>query len=287
MITHQEKKVITTQDGYKITALVLTPKNSSPKSVIQFHSGTVTKKEFYLKLAIYLVTQNFIIILFDYRGVGESKPKSLKGFEMSITDWGRQDANAVTSWIKTEYPLLKIHLLAHSMGGQIYGLMHEWNAFEKIIMLTTSSGNFNKFAPLLYKWKIKWPTIILLPSIIKVFSYLPGKFGVGEDWPKGVALDWIKNSKDNGLMPNYLHMKVNQSYFKQIDKKITAWYFTDDPISTSATIKELSLSYPKAKLNIKTIHPKEVELDSIGHFGLFKTKAKNRLWPLLAIELES
>ncbi|MFT6335847.1 MAG: putative alpha/beta hydrolase [Saprospiraceae bacterium] len=282
-----KKEIITTEDGYNITTFVLTPKSSCPKAVIQFHSGTVTKKEFYFKLATYLVEQNYTVILFDYRGVGESKPKSLKNFKMSIADWGRYDADAVTKWIKNEYPNLKIHLIAHSMGGQIYGLMHNWNTFDKIIMLTTSSGNFNKFAPPSYRRKIKWPTIILFPVIIKIFNYLPGKFGVGEDWPKGVAQDWITNSKENGLMPNYLHNKIGKSYYQQIDKNITAWYFTDDPMSTPETITELALSYPTARLNIKTIRPSEVGLDSIGHFGLYKSKAKNRLWPMLVEELEN
>ena len=281
-----KKEIIDTQDGYKITTLVLTPKSSSPKAVIQFHSGTVTKKEFYLKLANYLTEQNYIVVLFDYRGVGESKPKSLKGFEMSIADWGIHDANSVTTWIKNEYPHLKIHLLAHSMGGQIYGLMDGWDIFDKVIMLTTSSGNFNKFAPKTYKWKVKLPAKILFPLLNKIFGYVPGKFGVGEDWPKGVAQDWIKNSNENGLMPNYLHRKVSQSYYQNIDKNITAWYFLDDPMSTPETIKELALSYPKAILNIKTIHPSEVGLEKIGHFGLFKNKAENRLWPMLIEEIK-
>ncbi len=282
-----KKVIITTEDDYNITTLILTPKSSSPKAVIQFHSGTVTKKEFYFKLANYLTDQNYIVVLFDYRGVGESKPKSLKNFEMSISDWGEYDSSSVTSWIINEYPHLKIHLLAHSMGGQIYGLMHHWNAFDKVIMLTTSSGNFNKFTPNTYKWKVKWTAIMLFPLILKIFNYLPGKYGVGDDWPKGVAQDWIKNSKENGLMPNFLHQKVSKSYYHSIDKKITAWYFPDDPMSTPETIKELALSYPKAELNIKTIHPSDVELSSIGHLGLFKNKAKERLWPMLVKEFES
>ena len=282
-----KKNILTTQDGFKITTLVLTPKSANPKAVIQFHSGTVTKKEFYFKLATHLVEQEYIVVLFDYRGVGESKPKSLRSFNMSISDWGRYDANAVTTWIIKEYPKLKLHLLAHSMGGQIYGLMHDWNTFDKIIMLTTSSGNYNRFSPKSYKWKIKWPAIVLFPLLIKVFGYIPGKFGVGEDWPKGVAEDWSQNSKKNGLMPEFLHDKLGESYYHQIGKKITAWYFPDDPMSTPETIKELALSYPNAKLNLKIIHPSDVELEKIGHFGLFKSKAKNRLWPMLIEEIES
>ena len=282
-----KKEIIITEDGYNITAIILAPPVHNPKAVIQFHSGTVTKKEFYLKLATYLVAQNFIVVLFDYRGVGESKPKSLKSFDMSIADWGRYDATAVTKWIRAKYPDLSLHLIAHSMGGQIYGLMENWHVFDKVILLTTSSGNFNKFSPSSYKWKIKWPAILLFPLLLRVFGYIPGSVGVGEDWPKGVANDWIKNSRMNGMMPKYLHNKIGQSFYQQINRKITAWYFPDDPMSTPDTVKELALSYPNATLNIKTIHPSDVALERVGHFGLFKKKAEANLWPMLLDEIES
>lgn len=277
---------IITEDGFSITTLVLTPTSKKPKAVIQFHSGTVTKKEFYLKLAKYLVKQNYIVVLFDYRGVGESKPKSLKGFDMTIADWGQYDAPAITSWIKNNYPSLKIFLVAHSMGGQIYGMMKNWEDFDRVLFLTTSSGNFNKFSPKSYQWKIKWPSILLFPILYRIYGYIPGKFGVGEDWPMGVAIDWSNNSKTNGLMPEYLHQKAGLSFYKKINKEIRAWYFPDDKMSTPDTINELALSYPNADLTISTIYPVEVNLPYIGHFGLFKSTAEEQLWPRLIYEIE-
>jgi len=280
------RELIETEDGFKITVLTIKPSYSKPKAVIQFLSGTVTKKEYYLKLATYLTEQNYIVVLFDYRGVGESKPKTLKGFDMSIADWGRYDSVAVTDWIRSKYSTLSIHLIAHSMGGQIYGMMRNWDSFDKVIFLTTSSGNFNRFSPLIYKWKVKLPAMTIFPILNRVLGYIPGSIGLGEDWPKGVAKDWCRNSNLNGLMPNYLHDKIGLSYYKQMNKKITAWYFEDDTMSTFDTIDELQPSYPNAILNIKTIHPSDVGLEKIGHFGLFKQKAKTKLWPMLIKEIE-
>lgn len=280
------KELILTEDGFKITALILKPSVSKPKAVIQFHSGTVTKKEYYLKLASYLAEQNYIVVLFDYRGVGESKPESLKGFDMSISDWGRYDSVAVADWIRNSYPNLSVHLIAHSMGGQIYGMMRNWDVFDKVIFLNTSSGNFNKFSPITYKWKVKLPAMILFPILNRVLGFIPGSLGLGEDWPKGVAEDWYRNSKMNGLMPKYLHKKTGLSYYQHINRKVTAWYFADDSMSTLETVDELPLSYPKAIINIKTIHPSDVGLEKIGHFGLFKQKAEAILWPMLTEEIE-
>ncbi len=277
----KRKVEITTTDGVKLTALVVSPLSKNPKGVIQFHSGTVTIKEYYLKLATYLSKNGFVVVLFDYRGVGESRPTSLKGYEASISDWGQYDAEAINRWIKNEYPEIPIHLLAHSMGGQLYGLMESWDSFDKVVLLTTSSGNYNKFAPTFYRLKIKWPTKLLFPIMIRIFGYVPGYFGLGQDWPKGIAIDWQTNSKNNGLMPDYLKAKSERSYYDKINKKITAIYFTDDNMSTPATKSELPKAYPNADLNIITLRPTDVELKSIGHFGIFKKKAELRLWPMV------
>ena len=116
-----EKEIfIACEDGQQLGALVLQHPDQVVKAVIQFHSGTVVKKEYYLKYAKYLCDLGFIVVLFDYRGVGGSRPKSLRGFKASISDWGRKDAPAVLNWIKQTYPGLPIYLFAHSMGCLLY-----------------------------------------------------------------------------------------------------------------------------------------------------------------------
>lgn len=281
----REKIIIHTKDGYDVTVLILISEHKqSTQGVIQFHSGTVTKKEYYLKLATYLAQKCYIIVLFDYRGVGESKPNNLKDHKISIIDWGT-DADAVSEWISKTYPNLKIHLLAHSMGGQLYGLLSNWRIFDKVMFFNSSSGNFNKFVPSAYKWRIKWPSIILFPLLIKIYGFIPGKFGVGEDWPSGVAIDWLSVSKNNNLMPKYLSTKSNKSYYKQIDKKIISWHFSDDQMSPPNTINELGFAYPNATIVSRIFEPSEFGLDHIGHFGLFKRKAEDKIWPKIIDEL--
>ncbi len=282
-----EKRLIYTSDGTQLSALVVSSETNNPKAVVQFNSGTVTKKEFYLKLATYLAEQNYIVILYDYRGVGDSRPKKMRGYVASISDWGQYDANAVSHYIDSQYPNLKKHLLAHSMGGQIYGLMETWSSFDKVILLSTSSGNFNKFAPTINRLKVKWPAILLFPPLNALLGYIPGFVGLGQDWPKGVANDWLTNSKENGLMPSYLHNKVGHSYYNKINKKIIAWYFPDDTMSTPSTMEELTSAYPNAVLDMKVVQPSEIGMDKIGHFGIFKAKSKDKLWPMLLKEIES
>lgn len=270
---------ISTEDNFQLNLLYLIPV-CTPKAVIQFNSGTVTNKEFYLKLATFLCESGYIVVLYDYRGVGESRPKSLKGFQASISDWGAKDAYTVLEWIKVTFPKNEIHLLAHSMGGQLLGLMSNWKDLSKIILLATSSGNFNKFAPK-YRWKIKYPSILLFPIFLKHLGYIPKIMGTGSDWPSGVAKDWLSNSRNNGIMSDYQKNKTGKTFYEEIDKEIEAWYFQDDHMSTPSTIEDIHLTYPNAIISTTLFKPNDLELKRIGHFGIFKSFSKTNLWTLL------
>lgn len=272
----EEELTIVTQDDIHLSTLLISP-SVEPLGVVQFHAGTVIRKEFYLKFARFLSDQGFIVVLFDYRGVGGSRPTSLRRFNASIYDWGRKDATAVLDWIKDKYPHLPIHLFAHSMGGQIIGLMYNWPLFEKIVVVASSSGNWHNFDSS-YRRKISISTNLMFPINLFLFGYVPGRFGLGQDWPKGVAKDWWKNSQENGLMADHLTAKHGNVYYKVIDKKIDAYFIEDDHMATTATIPNFQKSYPNSTVTTILLKPFDYQFDSIGHFGLFKDWSKGKLW---------
>lgn len=278
MLKSTERKIqILTKDGIALSSLILLPEHGHIKGVVQFHAGTVVKKEYYQKFGRYIADQGYAVVLFDYRGVGESKPNSLRGFKASILDWGIHDATAVLDYIQKEFPNLPIHMVAHSMGGQIIGLMHNWQLLDKILVLASSSGNWHNFQPR-YRKKVKWSTTFTFPIMLPLLGYVPGYFGLGADWPKGVALDWWSNSRSNGLMAHHLSAQLDKSFYKEIDTRIDAWFFTDDHMATDLTVPNFQKSYPAADVRTKVISPESVGLVRIGHFGIFKEFTKDVLW---------
>ncbi len=274
-MTIEESSVITS-DQVHLSTLVITPDITS-KGVIQCHAGTVVRKEYYLKFGKYLAEQGYVVVLFDYRGVGGSRPSSLKGYDASISDWGAKDASAVLSWITSTYPGLPIHLFAHSMGGQIIGLMDNWHLFDKMIVVASSSGNWHNFQPS-YRRKIRLSSNIFFPINLKLLGYVSGRFGLGHDWPRGVAEDWWRNSQQDGLMADYMNNKIEKTYYKDVDKEIEAIWFSDDHMATPRTIPNYQKSYPNAKVRTRLISPDEYGFKTIGHFGLFKEWSKGKLW---------
>ncbi len=271
---------INTKDGLRLSAIIVSEHNYDPPlGVIQFHAGTVIRKEFYLDFAKYLSELSSCdVLLFDYRGVGSSRPKNLKGFEAGISHWGALDAPAVLEYIRYNYSGLPIHLVAHSMGGQILGLMNNWSYFDKIIMIASSSGNWNNFQSG-YRKKIRFLGKYIFPTVLKLIGYGPASFGLGQDWPELVAREWMENSMRDSLMADYMDSKLPNTYYDEVNKNILAWFFSDDHMATPSTVINLQKSYPNSKVQTKMICPDQLEIPKIGHFGLFKNSL---LKPLVA-----
>jgi predicted alpha/beta hydrolase len=93
---------IQTIDNFELSA-TLFKSNSVPKGVITINAGTCIKRQFYFRLAAYLSKKNYDVLTFDYRGVGDSRPSSLKGFESSIRDWASLDIKSVIDWMNKNY----------------------------------------------------------------------------------------------------------------------------------------------------------------------------------------
>jgi len=278
------KHLVETIDGQRLAVIELVPQLDTPKGVIQFHAGTVIRKEFYLKFGHFLCAQGYVVILFDYRGVGESRPASLRGYKAGISDWGSKDASAILKWICTRYPQLHISLMAHSMGGQILGLMPEWAIFNKIVLIASSSGNWNHFSPS-YRSKVKRSTNLFFPIIIPVLGYVPGFLGFGADWPRGVAQQWWDVCRYDLLMKDYLNQQGYPCYFEDIDTPITAYFLSDDHMATELTMPHMQMTYPRSEVTTHMLSPSDFALEKIGHFGPFKEWTKGPIWEQIASSL--
>lgn len=280
----QNNIFITTSDGYELSALEVVPSDRNVSAVVQVHAGTNMAKEFYLKYATFLAEDyGLAVVLFDYRSVRESRSKSLRGFKTSVADWGT-DAESVLQWIRSKYSRLRIHLFAHSMGGQIYGLMPSWDSFYNVVFIASSSGNYNNFIPS-YRFKSRLMSNSMFPIVLPLLGYAPGWLGLGPDLAKGVAKDWWHVSKQNMLMADHLKAQRPDHSYDAINKEISAIFFSDDHMATAKTVPNIQRSYPNATVKTQVITPDMYRLQKLGHFGLFKKWSKGDLWHDIARKL--
>lgn len=269
-------QTLNTADGRQLTARIYTPEVPVRRAVLIAPAMGVPQR-FYEAFATWLTTQGVAAMSFDWRGTGESAPKRLRGYQASITDWATKDLPAVVDAFCAHWPDVPRTYLGHSLGGQLFGWLDKPERFERA--LTVASGNgywkLNAGAVKLQAPFLWW---ILAPVAITLAGYFPGKrLGAVGDLPAAAMWQWRKWC----LHPDYLGAEgpALRAQYAQVRVPITAVVLDDDELLSPAGIRKLYRLYEQAPVRFEHLHPHQVGMKRIGHFGLFKATAEQSLWP--------
>src|SRR5690606_14560318 len=134
----------------------------------------------------FLAANGFIVLSYDYRGVGGSRGKSLRGMPASLMDWGQLDMKAAISYAIDNHSQLPCILIGHSIGTQLIGFAENNNHLRAVIGIGSSTGTW---------WKMKrgfsvsafllW--YVINPVLTPLFGYAPLKrLRIMEDLPRNV-----------------------------------------------------------------------------------------------------
>ncbi len=84
-------------DGYAIRGFFWRHpgEGRAARPVVIINPATSVRCRYYFRFADFLFNNGFDVIAYDYRGIGESRPESLRGFDAGWLDWGRLDFEAV------------------------------------------------------------------------------------------------------------------------------------------------------------------------------------------------
>ena len=245
--------------------------------MLQLQGGTGIPRTFYLRYARHAAARGAAVVLADYRGVGASRPASLRGFEAHMRWWGERDMPGILAWITTEYPGLPRALLGHSAGAQLVGLMPNHAALGAVAAIAAGSGYWRLLqAPYRYFSLLVWYG--LAPLLIPALGRFPARrLGLGEDLPAGVAWEW----RDWCLHPPYIGRRLGetmlQPHYDAVRTAIRAWAFTDDPIAHPDSTRELMRLYAHAPVTVVATTPEEAGVRRIGHLDFFRERCR-ALW---------
>jgi predicted alpha/beta hydrolase len=118
-------------DGYPLAATLFLPRGIKRHAVL-INSATAVLRKIYRGFAGYLAHRGCAVLTYDYRGIGDSRqksmegynqPKSLVGFKASMSDWAALDITAAVTWMRERYHNLPLGYVGHSFGGQVLGLL--------------------------------------------------------------------------------------------------------------------------------------------------------------------
>ena len=268
---------LTASDGYAIGAATF----GAGKPLL-IMPATGVPQSYYAKFAAYLAERGFSVLTFDYRGIGRSKNGDLRKMTARMRDWALLDAAAAFDFLLRQGSD-PVSVVGHSFGGQAIGLLPQSQHIRGALIVGSQSGYWRNWPPLGRLWM--WPTIhIGLDAVTKLFGYFPGsRLGFGEDLTPGVAREWASWCRN----PTYLvgALGVADDYAR-VRSPFRAYAISDDAFAPLPAVDALGRLYPNARWETRAVAPRELGVDSIGHFGFFRERFRDSLWREAADWLE-
>jgi predicted alpha/beta hydrolase len=267
---------VTTQDKYVLGASRYEPQGST-HSEIFLVGATGVPQGFYQRFAHHANAQGFAVTTFDYRGLGASAPKKLRGFRMNYLDWGRQDAAAVLDHITNTLAQGKpIYMVGHSYAAHGFGLMPNHGLIEKFYTFAGGAG-WSGYMPFIERLKVEFLWRVLGPILTPLLGYMPGKLIGGLDLPLDVYRQWRHWCK----FPNYFFdlpaMKPELRLFNEVRTPIMAVNADDDLWALPASRDAFFKGYTQAVVTPVTLESAKFGIKGIGHMGYFR-RGSEPLW---------
>jgi predicted alpha/beta hydrolase len=266
---------VVTADQYAIQTTRFEP-STPAHSEILVGGATAVPQFFYQRFAKHANAAGFAVTTLDYRGIGKSAPKSLKGFKMNYLDWARQDLVAVLDEVNQKRGQKPIYMVGHSYGGHAFGLMRNHQLVNKLYTFASGAG-WSGYMPLAERLKVELLWKVLGPVVTPFTGYMPGAFIGGEDLPIDVYRQWRKWCS----YPNYFFddtsIQNELKHFPEVTSPILAANSNDDLWAPPASRDAFFKGYSKAPFTALTIDGSRFGSKGIGHMGYFR-KGSESLW---------
>lgn len=274
-------------DGYALNGFVWRHRDvsTSLQPVVIINPATSVRCRYYSRFADFLHSHGFDVITYDYRGIGESRPPSLKGFEAGWIDWGRLDFEAVLQYTASTFPGQPIHVVAHSVGGFLIGLAASNHLVSRVFTMGAQFAYWRDYARhrrlrLLLKWHV------VMPALTALLGYFPGRrLGWLEDTPHGVVRDWTARHprfedayRRGSLILSAAERRELVERFAAMQGATLAVSVTDDEFGTVPAIRRLLRYYRNSPATHLHIPPESIGLGEIGHFAFFHSRFEQSLW---------
>ncbi|MFW2096661.1 alpha/beta fold hydrolase [Acinetobacter sp. ULE_I057] len=275
-----ENLTITCADSYSLTARFYPAKQSTNRLPILVCPATGITQSFYHHFIEWLAQQGSDVLVFDFRGIGDSLHGPIRQSTASIQDWGQLDIPAAIETLLNKTGKEQVILLGHSAGGQLLGIVSNYKKVAQVIAISGSTGHVKglrgrtkRMAPVMFNM------IFPISSLVK--GYGATKFlGMGENLPKNVAKQWAEFCSKPGYVMNAIGKTIFEDYHNEIQCPITVYWSSDDEIATEANVKDLLRLYPEAPTEMIELKPKDTGHKAIGHMLMFR-KSHQNLWPIM------
>jgi predicted alpha/beta hydrolase len=273
VIADSEDFALRALDGYPLTATFYP---AASEEFIVLAGATAVPRGFYRRFAVYAQSRGINVVITDYRGIGDSKPKSLRGFEMEYADWSRHDLGAAVQWASERG---RVWIAGHSLGGHALGQLPN-PALVQAAYVCGAGAGWHGWMPRPERYRTWFFWNVMGPVATRILGYMPmSMLGAGEDIPMGVYRDWkywcgfphyfFDDPKARAITDKFLNVKF----------PVAAAVSTDDlwapPVSRDAFFK----GFRSARVDRIDFTANDLSVKQIGHMGYFRVQPGAALWP--------
>ena len=252
-------------DGYPLAGELFLPRGP-PKGVVLIAGAMAVRASFYSPLAQFIAEQGAAALIFDYRGVGGSRPEgSLRGFHATFHDWGERDLAGAVDLLAARFPGVPLFWIGHSAGAQLMGLVPDAR-IRAALFVAAGTAYWGS-----YRGKARAVMAALFfgvfPALTALAGYLPmSRFGQGDDVPLGVAREWCAWGRDSRYVYGYAEPRGGLGY-TAYSGPLRAIAIEDDAYAPRTAVEHLLSLYESARKELHTLPAGE---RPTGHFGFFR-----------------
>lgn len=257
-------------DGVPLAATLFTPA-AAPERLVLVAPATGVRRRLYRPFAEHLAARGLAVLTWDWRGTGDSRPASLRGFAATMRQWGERDLAGVIDWAGARLPDARLLALGHSYGGQSVGLAPNAGRLAALLTVGSQEGWYGHW-PWPARWKYAALWHVAVPAATRLAGWFPASlFGLGEDLPAGVALEWARWCRSPGYLGDYRGHRA-------FTRPLLAFSFDDDPYAPHRAADALHDRYGSVEQVRRRVAPADVGVPRIGHFGFFRAGLVPSLW---------
>ncbi|MBN3855811.1 alpha/beta fold hydrolase [Paraburkholderia sp. Ac-20340] len=257
--------------------------DGSPRPLAIVNAATSVRCRYYFRFAACLHRHGWDVLVYDYRGIGASRPARLADLDATWLDWGERDFEAALRYACEAFAGQPVDVVAHSIGGLVTGLAPSGGSIRRVVTVGAQYAYWRDYAPrsrlpMLLKWHA------VMPLLTWMCGYFPAKrLGWMEDTPRGVALSWSRSrarfEETHARAPGARSALVKR--LAAFPAPVLAISLSDDPFGTTPAIERLLAYFTRAPRTHLRIAPAQIGVDEIGHFAFFHSRFEETLWPLV------
>ena len=270
-------------DGYELGGTLFLPHgNCTRHTAVLFNCGGGILALRYARLARYLAARGYPTLIYDYRGIGESRPPRLRALRASNEDWSEYDCGGAIAELRRHYPTSELVAIAHSFGAFLVGGAPNVGEISRFVFIGAHTGYFGDY---LRRYRLPMTAMWhgVMPMLTRMVGYFPGRaLRLGEDIPHQVARQWATRRTPEFDPKHGLDVARARAWIERHHTVVGSALvirIADDAFATEAGTRRLLAFYPRLRVTDERVTPAESGVKRLGHFGYFRRHAEVALWP--------